>query len=87
MHGPSAPATWSLTLRPEWPSSDQSLGYREGVAQDLLRQFGGPLGGDLGQLAATVSDLHDEQAGQPVEDRPVAVVPDVRASLRVTAGP
>lgn len=30
MDGPSAPATWSLTLRPEWPSSDQSLGYREG---------------------------------------------------------
>ena len=40
------------------------------MAQDLLHQFGGLLGGDLGKPAPAVSDLHDKQAGQPIEDFP-----------------
>jgi hypothetical protein len=55
--------------------------HRGGVAPHRkVRQLGGLLGGDLGHLAAAVSDLDDEQAGQAgqaVEDFPAAVVPNV----------
>jgi hypothetical protein len=43
------------------------------------RQLGRLLGGDLGQVAPAVADLHDEQPGEAVEDLPAAVVPDVGA--------
>ncbi len=86
--GPSPVGTGTrpTALQPEWPFVGSIRGFGDGVAQDLLYQFGDPLGDDLGRLAAAVSGLHDEHAGQPVEGRSVAVVPGVRASPRITTG-
>jgi hypothetical protein len=49
-------------------------------------QLGGLLGGGLRQLLPPVPDLHDEQAGEPVEVAASVGVPDVTPSPRTIVG-
>ncbi len=62
---------------------DQPLGQLDGLGvrvrpQREERQLGGLLGRSIGELRATVPELHREQPGQPVQVATALVVEDVR---------